>query len=103
MLNISRISRKFVDVEVRATLRSGNATTVAGVDVAALPKGEEPTADTVWMPADYTPPVATFLIAGPDASSNGALRIDDGGSDVWARVIDQPEVDAARVETVTVY
>jgi hypothetical protein len=102
-LHMTRISTKFVDVEVWATLRNGNPTSIPGVDVAALPKGQAPDADTEWLPADYTAPVATFLVSGPDASSNGALRIEDGGSDLWVRVTDQPEVDATRVDTVNVY
>jgi hypothetical protein len=102
-VHISRITRKWVDVEVTATLRTGAAATIEGVDVAVLPSGHTPTDDTSWSPATYAGGVATFLVAGPDAVSDGALVVPVDGCDVWGRVTDTPEVDTARLVQINVY
>jgi hypothetical protein len=102
-VHITRITKKYVDVQVAATLRTGGAATLTGIDVAALPPGGKPRADTIWTPAQFTAGVATFLVAGPDANATDALQVPEGGCDIWGRIVDQPEVDVARLVQLIVY
>lgn len=101
-LVLSRIDRLYRDYEVTATLRDGSPATLTGVDVALLAPRTTPTTATVWTAATYATGVATILLAGPDATPTGALVVPAGGADLWIRVTDNPEVDAERVERITV-
>lgn len=93
----TRVTRKFVRIPVVATLATGGSATIAGVDIALLPQRSAPDESTQWTAAIYDSGVATVLIAGPDADPSGALVLPEGGADVWARITDVPEVDAANV------
>jgi uncharacterized Zn-binding protein involved in type VI secretion len=101
-VEISHITRKYVDIAVKATTRDGKPAILTGVDAAVLPLSGTPDAATTWTPATYAAGVATVLIAGPAAAAAGALAVPDGGGDLWLRVTDTPEVDAARVQRITV-
>lgn len=99
---LSRIDRLYRDYDVTATLRSGGPATLTGVDVALLPPRATPTVTTQWTAATYADGVATVLLAGPDATPTGALVVPSAGADLWIRVSDSPEVDASKVERITV-
>lgn len=101
-LTLSRIDRLYRDYTVTATLRTGGAAVLTGVQVALLTPRAAPTAATVWTAATYAAGVATVLLAGPDADPTGAIPVPAGGADLWIRVTDTPEVDAQRVERITV-
>lgn len=101
-LTLSRVDRLYRRYAVTATLAGGGAATITAVDVAFLPPRATPTSTTTWTPTTYTTGVATILIAGPDAAGNGALVIPADGADVWLRVVDSPEIDAERVERITI-
>lgn len=102
-MELSRIDCQYVDLEVTATLRDGTAATLTGVDVAILPYRTRPTAATAWTASTYAAGVATVLISGPDAGGvPNALVVPDGGGELWVRVVDAPEVDAARVAFISV-
>jgi hypothetical protein len=101
-VELSRIARLYVEVDVAATLPDGTPTTVSGVDLALLPPRTTPTAATTWTPAAYSAGVATLLVAGPDADPTDALPVPATGADLWARVIDVPEVLAARIDRITI-
>lgn len=99
---LSRIDRVYRDYDVTATLRTGGPATITGVTVALLTPRTTPTAATVWTTATYAAGVATVLLAGPDADPTGAVVVPSGGADLWIRVSDSPEIDAARVERISV-
>lgn len=99
---LNRIDRQYVDIDVTATLRNGQPATLTAVDVALIPPRTSPTAATVWTPASYANGTATVLLAGPDASPTDALPVPAAGADMWIRITDSPEIDAARVERVII-
>jgi hypothetical protein len=102
-LTISRIDRLYRDYTVTATLRDGSIADLNGVTVALLPPRVPPTAATLWTTATYAAGVATVLLAGPDADPAGAdVVVPAGGADLWIRVSDSPEIDAALVERISV-
>jgi hypothetical protein len=101
-VELSRIDRQYVDIDVAATLADGTPATLAGIDVALLPPRVSPTATTTWAPAAYASGTATVLLAGPDASSTDALVVPLGGADLWLRAVDNPEVTARRITRVSV-
>jgi hypothetical protein len=102
MATFSSIDRKYAHFPVTATLADGSAATISGVDVALLPYRTGPDASTTWTPAVYANGIATVLLAGPDADPTGALALPTGGASVWARVVDNPEVDAAMVGSISI-
>jgi hypothetical protein len=100
-LSWTRISALELTFPVAPTDAAGSPVTIAGVDCALLAyRAKGPDAATVWVAASYDAGTgeATILVAGPDAADPGAgglqLANGSGGGDVWARVIDNPEVDA---------
>lgn len=101
-MDLNRIDRKYAKVTVTATLANGDPATLTGVDVALLAPRSTPTAATTWTAATYAAGVATVLLAGPDADPAGALVVPATGADLWIRVVDSPEVDATRVQRITV-
>lgn len=101
-VDLTRISRLYVEFDVAAVLPDGNPATITGVDVSLLPVNTAPDVDTTWTAAAYAAGVGSVLLAGPDADATGALPVPAAGADLWLRVIDTPEVDAARVVRVTV-
>jgi hypothetical protein len=101
-MNLGRIERRYAQFPVTVTLADGTPVQPAGVDVALLAPNGTPTADTAWTAATFTDGAARVLLAGPDAPLEDALTVPAAGGDLWARVVDTPEVDTARVERVTV-
>lgn len=101
-MELARIDRKYARIPVTATLASGAAATITGVDVALLPPRTTPTATTTWTAATYASGVATVLLAGPDAAGSGALVVPASGADLWIRVTDTPEVDAEKIARIAV-
>lgn len=101
-VQISRIDRLYRYYDVTATLPNGSPATLTGVTVALLPPRTRPTGATTWTAATYAAGVATVLLAGPDADPTGAVVVPSGGADLWIKVVDTPEVDAERVERITV-
>jgi hypothetical protein len=102
-VELNSIDRQYVDITVTATLRDGSPAVLNGVDMTLLPPNRRPTAATVWTPASYDGITATVLLAGPEADPvEGALVVPVGGADLWIRVTDTPEVDAAKIERVAI-
>lgn len=99
---MSRVDRIYRRYTVTAKDPDGNPATVGGIGVALLAPRTSPTSATVWADADLEGDVATVLFAGPDADGTGALVVPPVGADVWLRVTDSPEVDAERIERITV-
>lgn len=101
---LSRIDRKSRTYELSATVLAEAAAIppdLTGVDVALLPPRTSPTAATVWYPAQYADGSFTVLLAGPDADPTGALVV-PADADIWMRIADTPEVDAEKLERITV-
>jgi hypothetical protein len=101
-VEFTRITRKFIEVFVTATLPDGEVAPLAGVDVSLLTPHATPGDDTVWTPATYADGMARILVAGPEADPSGALPLATGGADLWIRVTDNPEIEAVKVERITV-
>lgn len=101
-LTISRIDRIVRSYNVVATLGTGVPDVISGIEVALLPPRVAPDINTAWTAAQYASGTATVLYAGPDADETGAIVVPTGGADVWMRVIDSPEVQAVKVERITV-
>jgi glucosylceramidase len=100
-VELTRVSRLYVEIDVAATLPGGGSATISGVDVALLPVGSGPDASTAWSAATYATGTATVLLAGPDAGGSGAIVV-PSDADLWAKVTDSPEIDAAKVTRVSV-
>lgn len=101
-LTLSRIDRVYRHYDVTAVTADGAPATLAGASVALLTPRATPTGATVWTAATYADGTATVLLAGPDADATDALVIPAGGADLWIRVVDNPEIDAEKVERITV-
>jgi lysophospholipase L1-like esterase len=100
-IELSRIDRKARTYALTDVLTGAVPAGVTGVDVALLPPRSAPTAATVWTAATYASGSFTVLLAGPDASSTGALVV-PASADLWMRITNAPEVDAEKVERVTI-
>jgi hypothetical protein len=100
-VELSRIDRKARTYALTDVLTGVVPPGVTGVDVALLAPRSNPTAATVWFPATYASGSFTVLLAGPDASSVGALVV-TGSADIWMRISNAPEVDAEKLERITV-
>lgn len=99
---ISPISRVYRTYSGTFTDEDGQPVIVAAVDVAALPRHAPLTSATAWTSATVTDGELRLLLAGPLADPADALAVSHGGSDVYVRVTDNPEVDAVLLETVLV-
>lgn len=100
--DLSRVDLVYREYDVTATAADGNPATLDAVAVALLPPRTTPTAATTWTAGTYTGGVLTVLLAGPDASGAGALSVPAAGADLWVKVTDTPEIDAQRIERITV-
>jgi hypothetical protein len=101
-VNLSPIDRRYVHFPVSATLADGTPVTLAGVDVTVLPFRSTPSAATSWTAASYSSGQATVLVTGPAADPTGALPLPAGGGELWARITDNPEVQAVPVGFISV-
>lgn len=105
MLTLPRTAAKFADIAVTATLATGGAATVTGVDVALVPAGTMPSATTTWVAAHQAGSVWQVLLVGPDAipTSPPVYKLSipaTGGWDLYGRVTDNPEVDVALIDHI---
>jgi hypothetical protein len=104
MQRLPKVAAKYVNITATATLATGVPTTIAGVDVAVVPPGTTPTAVTAWVSSHWVAPVAQVLLIGPAAMVANppaySLHIPATGGDLWARVLDTPEVDAALIDHI---
>lgn len=102
-MNLARVACKYADVTVTGTLATGAPATITGVDMALVPPGGSPDRTTVWQASTYVNGVASILIAGPEYPTPpaGSLVTSAAGGDLWARVVDNPELDAALVDRIT--
>lgn len=104
MQRLPRVAAKYADITVTATLATGAPTTISGVDVALVPPGSTPTATTVWVASRWVSPVAQVLLIGPLATVGSpptySLTVPAVGGDLWARVTDTPEIDAALIDHI---
>jgi hypothetical protein len=101
-MQLSRIARKYVHIPLVAVLHDGSPATVDGVDVALLPSYTTPTEGTEWTATDYVDGDAVILMAGPGAFVEGALMVPPEGAEVWGRVTDAPEIDAAHLGRIDI-
>lgn len=110
-LRWSRVTELYVQWPVTPTDASGAPVVISGVQAALLPyRSKGPTTSTVWRTAVYNagvgalPGSAKILIAGPDASDPGSngfrMASSDFGGDLWARVVDNPEVDPEFIDRI---
>jgi hypothetical protein len=104
MLRLPKVAAKFADITVTALLANGNTATITGVDVAIVPPGTKPDATTVWVAANWVTPLAQVLLIGPLCTPTSPppykLTVPAIGGDLWGRVTDNPEVDAALVDHI---
>lgn len=101
-MELTRITRRYVEVDVSATLAEGGAADLDAVQFAVLSPRARPTGATTWTTASLSAGSAKVLVAGPDADPAGALSVPSGGGDLWLRAVDSAEVDAVRVTRLTV-
>lgn len=101
MLTLSRIDCVYARISVEAALADGTPAVLTHIDVALLPPGSTPDADTVWTSVSVVDGVASVLLAAPDADDPGdALLVPTAGVDLWLRVVDNPETQAVKVGRV---
>lgn len=98
----------------RATFTDKDGNVVTDVDLQAgiLLPGSTPRGTTTWTDVTYTAypepdedgyhGETTVLLAGPDADPTGAIALPARGGDFYLNVTDSPEIDAKRVERITV-
>lgn len=101
-MEITRITEKYVEITLTATLADGTPANSTNVSVALLSPRGHPTADTIWLAATVVNNVAKFMLCGFEAPQAGALVAPLGRSDLWARSTDAPEVELAFIEAVHV-
>ena len=103
-MQITRITRTPYTFTLPTSLGTPEAVSVAVLQKRHGPVGSGPNV-TVWLPVDTYDPgtrTATFLLAGPDVDSSGAVVVSEGGGDLWAADITAPTINAARIERITV-
>lgn len=100
---LSRVDRLLRTYDLSTIPLGGDgAATPSSVQVALLSVGSGgPSLGTVWTTASYASGIVTVLLAGPDADPTGALVV-PATAMLWMKVIDTPEVDAVKVERITV-
>ncbi len=101
-MNLARVACKYTDFDVTATEPDGDPAPLTGVDVAVVRAGASPDNTTEWTAAQYADGIATVMLAGPHATDPppAAIVVNEPGGDLWARVADNPEVDAAMLERI---
>ena len=99
---LSRVDRLIRTYDLATIPLGGDgAATPSAVLVALLPPRSGPSAATVWTSVTYAAGIVTVLLAGPDADPTGAVVV-PASADLWMKVVDTPEIDAVKVERITV-
>ena len=98
-MDLSRVDRVLHTIDPAKLSATG--LTATGVTVALLPVRSAPTSGTVWVAlTNYSAPTtAKILLAGPDASSTGALVV-TADCDLWALVTDGTQTEAVKIERI---
>jgi len=96
---VDRIARTYTLSSL--AIGGGGPVTPTAVEVALLPPRTSPSRDTTWTTVTYAAGAVTVLLAGPDADPTGAVVV-PASADLWMRVTYAPEVDAVKVERITV-
>lgn len=99
---ISPVDRMFRTYVGAFTDENGDPATISSVDVVALPRRARLTAGLTWTTVALTGSRLRLLYAGPFADPAGAVAIPADGADVYARITDNPEVEAVKIDTVLV-
>lgn len=102
-MELPRIARKQVEVDVAAVLPNGDPATVTGASFAICDHGG-PTAATVWLPPDDfndVTRVALVTLAGREAANKaGALVLTMARGELWALPDNAGYLDAGFVDTL---
>lgn len=99
----------------RATFKDRDGVVLTDVNLQAgvLAPRRTPSGTTTWVNVTYTAypdgpdedgyyGETTVLLAAPDADPADAIVIPTGGGDFYFNVVDTPEIDAEKVERITV-
>jgi hypothetical protein len=100
-MNLTRITRQAREVKVAGELPEVDLAALDSVDVALTAPRAAPDALTPWTPVEHADGIATVLLAGPDASADGALVV-PAEADLWVRALAGDEVLVGLVERITV-
>lgn len=101
-MELTPVSRKYVDVLITGTGSNGSAIPIASAEAALTEERSVPHAGTAWTPVTVTAGVARILLCGPDADPVTGGLVVSNRADLWIRVDNAPEVLPAKVGTVTV-
>lgn len=105
----TRVTSQRIDFPLTATNDDGTAGAISSVQCALLPyRSRGPSASTVWVDADWVPGTdpstgtGQILIVGPDGTNPGAsgLQLGSYSADLWARVVNDPEVELSLVARI---
>jgi hypothetical protein len=101
-VELPRIARKPVEVDVTATLPNHDPATISGVECALCDHGG-PTPDTVWVPAAYntgTRVGGITLIGREAADKSNGLVLTMARAGLWAKPTGTAAVDAGFIDTI---
>lgn len=101
-MELPRIARKPIQIDVDATLPNGDPATVGAVDVAFCDH-DGPTAATVWVPTAFNSStrIAEVILVGREAADkSGALELTTARAELWAKPAGGSAVDAGFIDTV---
>lgn len=101
-MELPRIARKPIQIDVAATLPNGDQATIGAVDVALCDHGG-PTAATVWVPTAFNSStrIAEATLVGREAADkSGALELTTARSELWAKPAGGTAVDAGFIDTI---
>ncbi len=102
-MDLPIIGRKYVDLTPDVTLRNGATDTIEFVDIGLnRPGNSSATVEWLAIGVPVTDGVATFSLVGNAAvNKTGTFVVEvTRDSDLWARVTDNPEVDAEMIDHV---
>lgn len=101
---LPKVTTKLAHITPTITLYDGTPASASGMDVAIIPPGTTPTALTTWVAALWDGTKGVVLLIGPAATVASPpsyhLNIPATGGDLWARILDNPETDAALIDHI---